>query len=151
MSKVTSPPPDAGGGAPSGPHQLVQPGGWPPPQGYANGIAGRGRLLFVAGQVGWDPVSCAFATDDLAAQAGQALANLVAVLHAGGAQPHHLVRLTWYITDRDAYLAARRAIGAAYRTHLGRHYPPMSLVVAAALLEPRAKVEIEATALIPED
>ncbi len=132
------------------PLQLLQPAGWPPPQGYANGIAGRGRLLFIAGQVGWNPVTCLFETDDLAVQTGQALANLAAVLHAGGAQPHHLARLTWYITDRDAYLSARPAIGAAYRAHLGRHYPSMSLVVVAALLEPRAKVEIEATALIPD-
>jgi enamine deaminase RidA (YjgF/YER057c/UK114 family) len=132
------------------PLQLLQPAGWPPPRGYANGIAGRGRLLFIAGQVGWNPVSCLFETDDIAAQTGQALANLVAVLHAGGAQPHHLARLTWYITDRDAYVSARSAIGAAYRAHLGRHYPPMSLVVVAALLESRAKVEIEATAMVPD-
>jgi enamine deaminase RidA (YjgF/YER057c/UK114 family) len=133
------------------PH-LIQPAGWPPPSGYANATAttlAGGRLVFVAGQVGWDPLTCTFATVDLAAQAAQALANVVTVLRAAQAEPHHLTRLTWYITDRTEYLAARPALAAAYRTHLGRHYPAMSLLVVHSLLEPQAKVEIEATAVVP--
>jgi enamine deaminase RidA (YjgF/YER057c/UK114 family) len=108
--------------------EVVQPAGWARPQGYANALAGRGRLVFVAGQVGWDPATCAVATDDLAAQTAQALANLVAVLRTAGALPQHVARLTWYVTDRDEYQAARGAIGAAYRAHMGGHYPAMSLV-----------------------
>jgi enamine deaminase RidA (YjgF/YER057c/UK114 family) len=135
--------------------QLIQPAGWPSPRGYANATAATlmsgmgGRLLFVAGQVGWDPLTCTFSTDDLAAQAAQALANIVTVLRAAQAEPHHLTRLTWYVTDRTEYLAARPALAAAYRTHLGRHYPAMSLLVVHSLLEPQAKVEIEATAVVP--
>jgi|HubBroStandDraft_3_1064219.scaffolds.fasta_scaffold01926_3 enamine deaminase RidA (YjgF/YER057c/UK114 family) len=132
------------------PHQLLQPEGWSAPLGYANGVAGRGRAVFVAGQVGWNPQSEIFASDDLAAQVEQALRNVVAVLRTGGALPHHLVRLTWYITDGDAYIESRAAIGAAYRAVVGRHFPAMSVVVVESLLEPRAKVEIEATALVPE-
>ncbi len=137
---------------PPGTPQLIQPSHWPPPRGYANATAATlaaGRLIFVAGQVGWDPLTCTFATDDLAAQTAQALANVVTVLRAAQAEPHHLTRLTWYITDRAEYLAARPALAAAYRAHLGRHYPAMSLLVVHALLEPQAKVEIEATAVVP--
>jgi enamine deaminase RidA (YjgF/YER057c/UK114 family) len=129
--------------------EIIQPAGWPVPQGYANAVAASGRQIFLAGQVGWDPLTGAFASDDLAAQAAQALANVAAVLRAAGAEPRHLTRLTWYVTDRAEYLAARPAIGAAYRAVLGRHYPAMSLVVVHALLEEQAKVEIEATAVIP--
>jgi enamine deaminase RidA (YjgF/YER057c/UK114 family) len=129
---------------------VVQPEGWAQPQGYSNGMAGRGRLVFVAGQVGWDPRTGSFAGDDLAAQAAQALANVAAVLRAAGAEPRHVARLTWYVTDRTEYLAARPAIGAAYREVIGRHYPAMSLVVVHSLLEDRAKVEIEATAVVPD-
>jgi enamine deaminase RidA (YjgF/YER057c/UK114 family) len=128
----------------------VQPEGWPQPKGYANAISGRGRLVFVAGQVGWDPRTGSFAGDDLVTQAAQALANVAAVLRAAGAEPHHVARLTWYVTDRAEYLAARPAIGAAYRAVMGRHYPAMSLLVVHSLLEERAKVEIEATALVPD-
>ena len=131
--------------------RVVQPDGWPAPVGYANGVAARGRLVFVAGQVGWDPTTTTFASDDFVAQARQALANVAAVLRAAGATPGHLVRLTWYVTDRAEYLAARRALGAAYRDVLGAHYPPMSLLVVNALLEERAKVEIEATAVVPDE
>jgi enamine deaminase RidA (YjgF/YER057c/UK114 family) len=141
--------PPAGEQAP-GPLEIVQPEGWAAPQGYANGVAGRGRLLLVAGQVGWDPLTGAFAGDDLAAQAAQALANVLAVLRAAGGEPRHLARLTWYVADRAEYLAARPAIGKAYRALMGRHYPAMSLLVVHSLLEERAKVEIEATALIPD-
>lgn len=129
----------------------VEPAGWATPSGYANAVAGpgSGRLVFVAGQVGWDPRTGAFASDDLAAQAAQALANVAAVLRAAGAEPRHVARLTWFVTDRAEYLAARPAIGAAYRAVMGRHYPAMSLLVVQSLLEERAKVEIEATALVP--
>jgi enamine deaminase RidA (YjgF/YER057c/UK114 family) len=129
--------------------EIIQPPGWPVPQGYANAVAASGRQIFLAGQVGWDPVTGAFASDDLAAQAAQALANVAAVLRAAGAEPRHLTRLTWYVTDRAEYLAARPAIGAAYRAVLGRHYPAMSLLVVHSLLEQQAKVEVEATAVIP--
>jgi enamine deaminase RidA (YjgF/YER057c/UK114 family) len=143
-------PPERDQPAAAGPLEIIQPEGWQAPKGYANAVAGRGRLVFVAGQVGWDPVTGSFAGDDLAAQAAQALANVAAVLRAAGAEPRHVVRLTWYVTDRDEYRAARSTIGAAYRAVMGRHYPAMSLLVVQSLLEERAKVEIEATALLPE-
>ena len=128
--------------------RVLRPEGWPRPSGYADGIATTGRMLSISGQIGWDPVTCTFATDDFAEQTAQALRNVVAVLRAGGAGPEHLVRLTWYVTDRAAYVAARRAIGAAYREILGAHYPAMSVVIVAGLLEERALVEIEATAVV---
>ncbi|MFL5577894.1 MAG: RidA family protein [Gemmatimonadaceae bacterium] len=131
-------------------HAIVHPEGWPPAVGYANAVVARGRTVHVAGQVGWEPATATFASDDFAAQARQALANVAAVLRAAGAEPRHLVRLTWYVTDRAAYLAARRAVGEAYGEILGRHYPAMSLVVVSALLEERALVEIEATAVVPD-
>ncbi len=129
---------------------LLQPPGWPRASGYAHGVAARGRTVAVSGQVGWDPRTEVIASDDLVAQVRQALANVAAVLAAGGAEPRHLVRLTWYVTDKAAYLAARREIGETYREILGRHYPAMTLVVVAGLLEERARVEIEATAVVPE-
>jgi enamine deaminase RidA (YjgF/YER057c/UK114 family) len=132
------------------PHTFVQPPGWPPGRGYAHGLLARGRTLYVAGLVGWDPETEIFASDDFGAQAKQALANLAAVLAAAGALPAHLARLTWFITDRADHLDARGELGAAYRALFGRHFPPMSVVVVRALLEPRAKVEIEATAVIPD-
>jgi enamine deaminase RidA (YjgF/YER057c/UK114 family) len=134
---------------PRGAARIVKVPGWPPPQGYANATVATGRLVFIAGQVGWDPLTLAFASDDLAVQAGQALANLITVLRAAPAEPHHLTRLTWYVTDRAEYVAARPALAAAYRAHLGGHYPAMTLLVVQALLEPRAKVEIEGTAVVP--
>jgi enamine deaminase RidA (YjgF/YER057c/UK114 family) len=137
-------------GEPPAPLEVIQPAGWPVPNGYANAVAGSGRLVFVAGQVGWDPLTGTFAGDDIAAQAAQALVNVAAVLRAAGAEPRHVARLTWFVTDRAEYQAARQAIGAAYRAVMGRHYPAMSLLVVHALLEERAKVEIEATALIPD-
>ncbi len=109
----------------------------------------EGRILAISGQIGWDPTTATFHTDDFAEQTAQALRNLVAVLRAAGAEPAHLVRLTWYVTDRAAYASARRAIGAAYREILGPHYPAMSVVIVAGLLEERALVEIEATAVLP--
>jgi enamine deaminase RidA (YjgF/YER057c/UK114 family) len=112
-------------------------------------MAADGRQVFVAGQIGWDPITQHIVVGGLAAQVRQALTNVVTVLAAAGAEPRHLVRLTWFITDRDRYLRERDAIGAAYRDVLGRHYPAMSVVVVAGLLEERAEVEIEATAVIP--
>ena len=130
--------------------EFVLPDGWAPPVGYANGVVARGRLVFVAGQVGWDPETAAFASDDFVAQTRQALANVAAVLRAAGAEPRHLVRLTWYVTSRSEYLAARRAVGVAYREIMGAHYPAMSLLVVAGLMEERARVEIEGTAVVPD-
>lgn len=127
--------------------EILQPPGWARPRGYANGIAAEGRQVFVSGQIGWDAEQ-RFVGDDFAAQVRQALANVVAVLACAGARPEHIVRLTWYVTSRDEYGAALGEIGAAYREHIGRHYPAMSVVVVAGLLEPRAKVEIEATAVV---
>ena len=130
--------------------RTLLPEGWAPPQGYANGIEVRaGRIVFLAGQVGWNPETGEFETDDFAAQTAQALTNVAAVLRAGGADTAQLVRMTWYVTDRAAYLSARSAIGAAYRRIIGTHYPTMSLVIVAGLLEERALVEIEATAVVP--
>lgn len=128
-------------------HRILQPDGWERPRGYANGVAAEGRQVFVSGQIGWDAAQ-RIGSDDFAAQARQALANIVAVLATAGARPEHLVRLTWYVTSSDEYNAALTEIGAAYRELIGRHYPAMSVVVVSGLLEPRAKVEIEATAVI---
>jgi enamine deaminase RidA (YjgF/YER057c/UK114 family) len=130
--------------------KLLQPDGWAKPSGYSHGIEARGRLVFVAGQVGWEPASREFQSDDFVAQARQALLNVVEVLRQAGTRPEHLVRLTWYIVDRAEYLSVTRELGRAYREVIGRHYPPMTLVVVAGLLEPRARLEIEATALVPE-
>ncbi len=127
----------------------VHPEGWAKPVGYAHGMSAEGRVVVTAGQIGWNPATQEFASDDFAAQTVQALRNVVAVLTAAGARPEHLVRLTWYITDRDEYLAARRTIGEGYREILGRHFPVMTVVVVSGLLEPGAKVEIEATAIVP--
>ena len=124
--------------------------GWPRPSGYSNGVTARGRLVVTAGQVGWEPSSMRFQDEDIAAQCAQALRNVVAVLRAAGAEPAHLVRLTWYITSRDEYTAALPAIGAAYREIVGRHYPAMAVVIVAGLVEPQAKVEIEGTAVVPD-
>jgi enamine deaminase RidA (YjgF/YER057c/UK114 family) len=129
--------------------KILQPDGWMTPKGYSNGIAARGTLVFVAGQVGWDGDG-RFVSDDLVDQTRQALANVVAVLAAAGARPGHVARMTWYVVDRHAYAGATREIGAVYRELFGHHYPAMSLVEVSALLEPRARVEIEATAVIPD-
>jgi enamine deaminase RidA (YjgF/YER057c/UK114 family) len=128
-------------------HEILQPPGWARPRGYANGIAAEGRQVFVAGQIGWD-AGQRFTSDDFAGQLRQALANVVAVLACAGAVPEHIVRMTWYITSRDEYLASLAEVGAAWREIMGRHYPAMSVVVVAGLVEPRAKVEIEATAVV---
>jgi enamine deaminase RidA (YjgF/YER057c/UK114 family) len=128
----------------------VHPAGWAPPVGYADAVAARGRVVFAAGQVGWDPATQRFGSDDFAAQTRQALRNVATVLRAAGAEPRHLVRLTWYVTSKAEYQRARREVGEAYREIIGSHFPAMSLVVVHELLEDRAKVEIEATAVVPE-
>ena len=120
------------------------------PRGYADGMSARGRVVVTAGQVGWDPVTGAFASDDLAEQTAQTLRNVVAVLQSAGAGPGQLVRLTWYLTDREEYLAARGAIGEHYRAIIGRHFPAMAVVFVSSLVESRAKVEIEATAVVAD-
>lgn len=128
--------------------QVIQPQGWAAPKGYANGVVASGRQLFIAGQIGWTAQG-RFETDDFAAQVEQALKNIVEVLQAAGGKPEHIVRLNWYITDKAEYVENQRAIGEAYRRVIGRHFPAMTLLVVAGLLEPRAKVEIEATAVLP--
>ena len=125
----------------------LQPPGWPEPRGYANGVEASGRLVFVAGQIGWDETGT-FVSDALAAQVEQALRNVVTVLAEAGAGPEHVVRLTWYVTSRNEYLETVKAVGAAYRSVMGRTFPPMSVVEVSALMEAAAKVEIEATAVI---
>jgi enamine deaminase RidA (YjgF/YER057c/UK114 family) len=127
--------------------EILQPQGWARPRGYANGVTAEGRQVYVAGQIGWDAEQ-RFVSDDFAAQVRQALENVVAVLACAGAGPAHIVRMTWYVTSRDEYNAALAEIGAAWREVIGRNYPAMSVVVVAGLLEPRAKVEIEATAVV---
>ena len=127
--------------------QVLQPAGWPRPKGYVNGIAAEGRQVFVAGQIGWDEQQN-FAVG-LAAQVRQTLKNIVAILQEADARPEHIVRLTWYVTSRDEYYAELSQIGAAYREILGRHFPVMAVVQVVALMEAQAKVEIEATAVIP--
>ncbi|WP_439532182.1 RidA family protein [Polymorphobacter sp.] len=132
-------------------HQILQPAGWPRPKGYANGVAAtiapEGRLVFTAGVVGWDAQS-AF-PEGLTAQAAQAFANIVAILAEAGAEPAHVVRMTWYVTSRQAYLDEAPAIGAAYRAAFGKLFPAMAVVEVSALMEAAAMIEIEATAVVP--
>jgi len=130
--------------------QTLQPPGWARPRGYANGIAAKGRIVFIAGQIGWDEQS-QFQTDDLAGQVRQALANVLSVLAEAGGRPEHIARMAWYVTDKRAYLDASRAIGQVYRELMGKHYPTMTAVQVTALIEDRAQVEIEATAVVPEE
>jgi enamine deaminase RidA (YjgF/YER057c/UK114 family) len=132
-----------------GDHRTIQPEGWAAPKGYANGVEARGRQLFIGGQVGWNAQQ-QFESDDFVAQVEQALRNVAAVLTAAGGEPRHLVRVNWYVTDKTEYAARQREIGEAYRRVLGRNFPAMTLLVVAGLLEPRAKVEIEATAVLPD-
>lgn len=131
------------------PHRELQPRGWAKPIGYANGIEARGRTIFVGGQIGWDD-QCRFQVFDLAGQVGQALKNIVAVLAEAGAGPEHVTTMTWYLRDRKAYVAELKAIGAAYRAVLGRHFPAMAVVEVSGLIEDQALVEIQATAVLPE-
>ena len=127
--------------------QVLQPKGWAQPRGYSNGILAEGRQVFVAGQIGWDANQSL--ADDFAAQVRQALANTVAVLAEAGAKPEHIVRMNWFVTDKRDYIAAGKAIGAAYKELIGPHYPAMTLLEVKSLLDDRAKVEIESTAVIP--
>lgn len=126
------------------------PQGWTKPKGYANGVAARGTIISVAGQIGWNPATGRFDSDDFVAQAKQALANIVAVLKEAGAGPEHLVRLTWYVVDKREYVQRLAEVGEAYRAVIGRHFPAMTLVAVAALVEDRARIEIEATAVLPD-
>jgi enamine deaminase RidA (YjgF/YER057c/UK114 family) len=128
--------------------KVLQPAGWATPKGYANGIAAQGRQVFVAGQIGWNE-KCELVGGDFVTQVEQALRNIVAVLAEAEGRPEHIVRLTWYVTDKAAYVAKQREIGEAYRRVIGRHFPTMTLIVVAGLLESGAKVEIEATAVVP--
>jgi enamine deaminase RidA (YjgF/YER057c/UK114 family) len=125
------------------------PAGWPKPRGYANGVAAHGTQVYIAGQIGWDETG-QFRSDTFADQARQALENIVAVLKEAGARPEHLVRMTWYVTDKREYLASARDVGQAFRDLIGDYDIAMSAVQVAALIEDRAKVEIEATAVIPD-
>jgi enamine deaminase RidA (YjgF/YER057c/UK114 family) len=129
--------------------EALLPEGWPRPKGYANGVAVTGRQVYVAGMVGWDAAGV-FASDDFAAQTRVALENVAAVLRAGGAEPEHIVRMTWYVTSKREYLAAGRAIGAAFREIIGNFDIAMTAVEVTALIEDRAKVEIEVTAVVPD-
>lgn len=131
--------------------ETVQPDGWKAPKGYANGVSvvGASRLVFVAGQIAWNADQQLVGHGDMAAQFGQVLANVAAVVRAAGGEPQHVVRMTCYVTDKQAYLAATREIGAHWRATFGRHFPAMALVQVAALLEPGALIEIEATAALP--
>ncbi len=129
--------------------KILQPPTWPRPRGYSNGVMVRGQLVFVAGMIGWD-ASNTFQTDDFAGQVRQALENVVAVLSEAGAKPEHITRMTWYVTDKQEYLAAGREIGQAFRDVIGSFNASMSAVQVAALMEDRAKVEIEVTAVIPD-
>jgi len=130
-------------------NQALLPDGWPRPKGYANGVAATGRQLFVAGQVGWTP-EMLFESDDFATQTRQALENVVAVLRAGGGKPEHIVRMTWYVTSKREYLAAGREIGRAFREIIGVYDIAMTAVEVTALMEDRAKVEIEVTAVVSD-
>lgn len=129
--------------------QILLPEGWPRPKGYSNGVSARGRLVFVAGQIGWDPDGV-FRAVGFAAQFRRTLENTLAVLRAGGAGPEHVARMTWFVTDKAAYLHSLAEIGAAWRDLMGPHYPAMAVVVVAGLVEDEALVEIETTAVVPE-
>jgi enamine deaminase RidA (YjgF/YER057c/UK114 family) len=128
--------------------EILQPEGWAAPRGYSNGIAVRGRIVFVAGQIGWD-ATATLVSDDFVEQTRQALQNVVDVLAVAGAEPRHVARMTWYVVDKQQYLGALRRVGEIYRAIIGNHYPTMTLVVVADLLENGALVEIEATAVVP--
>ncbi len=129
--------------------QVLLPPNWPRPKGYSNGVTAKGRLVFVAGMIGWDANSV-FHTDDLAGQVRQALQNIVEVLKEGGAKPEHIVRMTWYVTDKHEYVAAYPEIGKAFRELIGSFNAAMTAVEVSALVEDRAKVEIEVTAVVPD-
>lgn len=135
---------------PAGEAKLILPEGWAAPRGYSHALSVSGRIITLAGQIGWNPETAKFESDDFVAQVRRALSNIVTLLAEAGATPNKLVRLTWFITERDEYLVSRREIGTVYREVIGNNYPPMSIVVVSGLIEEQAKVEIEATAVIPE-
>lgn len=128
--------------------EILQPAGWKQPIGYANGVAASGRLVFVAGQIGWN-AECRFETDDFVEQTRQALANVVAVVAEAGGSPEHIATMTWYLTSKGEYLENLRAVGQVWRAVLGRHFPAIAAVEVAGLMEDRAKIEIQAMAVIP--
>lgn len=130
-------------------HRILQPEGWVQPRGYANGIEARGRQIFVGGQIGWN-AQCEFETDDLVAQTRQALANVMDVLRVAGAGPQHMTRMTWYLVDKKDYVARLKDIGAVYREVVGKHFPAMTAIQVADLVEDRALIEIEVTAVVPD-
>ena len=129
--------------------RILEPAGWPRPKGYSRGIAARGQTIFVSGMIGWD-ASGELVSNDFVAQARQALKNIAAVLAEASAKPEHVVRMTWYVVDKNEYLSASEALGVAYREIFGRHYPAMTAVEVAGLMEDRARVEIEVTAVVPD-
>ena len=129
-------------------HTILQPEGWARPIGYANGVEAQGRLIFVGGQIGWNS-QCQFETDDFVGQVKQTLENVVAVVRAAGGEPHHITSMTWYFTDRQEYTGNLKGIGQAYREVIGKHFPAMAAVQVVALVEDRAKIEIQAHAVIP--
>ena len=131
------------------PHEFLHPRSWKPALGYANGVAASGRMIFCGGLISWNAEQ-KFESDDFIDQVAQTLRNIVAVLAEGGAGPEHIVRLTWYVTDKQEYLARLKELGRVYREIIGKHFPAMALVQVVALVEDRAKVEIEATAVVPE-
>ncbi|MGD0867366.1 MAG: RidA family protein [Rhizomicrobium sp.] len=128
--------------------RTLQPENWPRPRGYSNGIEAEGRMVFVAGQIGWDETG-KFRTSDFGAQFRQALANTLAVLKEASAGPEHIARMTWFITSREEYLASLTALGAAWKELMGRNYPAMAVIIVSGLVEPEAKIEIETTAVVP--
>ena len=130
-------------------HQILQPEGWAKPIGYANGVAANGRQIFVGGQIGWNG-QCQFETDDFVGQVKQTLQNIVAVLAEAGAGPQHITTMTWYFTDKAEYLGNLKGIGQAYREVIGKHFPAIAALQVVALVEDRARIEIQATAVIPE-
>jgi enamine deaminase RidA (YjgF/YER057c/UK114 family) len=129
--------------------RTLLPPGWPRPKGYANGIAAEGKFVFVAGEVGWNPLTETFDAKDFVAQFRQALKNVVAILAEGGAKPEHMVRMTWYVTDKAEYLANLKGVGDAWREIMGRVFPCIAAVEVKGLMEPDAKIEIETTAVVP--
>lgn len=129
--------------------EILQPPGWPRPKGYSNGVAVSGRMVFVAGQIGWDEAG-ELAAPEMLGQFRKTLENTLTVLAEAGAGPEHVVRMTWYLTDRAEYLAAAREFGAVWRGLMGRHYPAMAVVEVAGLMEPGARIEIETTAVVPD-
>lgn len=131
-------------------HRILQPEGWAKPIGYANGIEARGRTVFIGGQIGWNGL-CQFETDDFVGQVRQTLLNIVAILKEARAEPRHITSMTWYFTDKAEYLTNLKGLGQAYREVIGRHYPAMAAVQVVALVEDRAKIEIQATAVVPDE